>query len=160
MAVARIKLGLQEKLFLGNLNSSRDWGYAPDYVRAMWLILQQDQPDDYVIATGETHTVKEFVEKAFAETGVNIVWEGKGIDEKGIEEKTGAVRVEIDKRYFRPTEVDFLLGDPTKAREKLGWEPKVGFSDLVSIMVREDLKEAEKDQLCHNAGFKVYNYHE
>ncbi|MGA1842590.1 MAG: GDP-mannose 4,6-dehydratase [bacterium] len=158
--VARIKLGLQEKLFLGNLDARRDWGYAPDYVRAMWLILQQEKPDDYVIATGENHSVREFVEKAFSEIGMQITWEGNIVNEKGIEPETGKVRVEIDPRYFRPTEVDSLLGDATKAREKLGWEPKVGFDDLVKIMVTEDLKEAERDHLCHRAGFKVFNYHE
>jgi GDPmannose 4,6-dehydratase len=158
--VARIKLGLQEKIFLGNLDARRDWGYAPDYVRAMWLILQQDKPDDYVIATGENHSVREFVEKAFSEIGMEITWEGDGIKEKAIEAKTGKVRVEIDPRYFRPTEVDSLLGDASKAKEKLGWEPQVGFDDLVKIMVTEDLKEAEKDHLCHSAGFKVFNYHE
>lgn len=158
--VARIKLGLQEKLFLGNLEARRDWGYAPDFVRAMWLIIQQDKPDDYVIATGENHSVREFVEKAFAEIGMDIAWEGNGVNEKGIESETGKVRVEIDSRYFRPAEVDCLLGDATKAREKLGWEPQVSFDDLVKIMVREDLKEAERDHLCHRAGFKVFNYHE
>lgn len=158
--VARIKLGLQDKLFLGNLDARRDWGYAPDYVRAMWLILQQDNPDDYVIATGENHSVREFVEKAFSEIGIGMTWEGNGVNEKGIDAKTGKVRVEIDPRYFRPTEVDSLLGDASKAREKLGWEPEVGFDDLVKIMVAEDLKEAEKDKLCHRAGFKVFNYHE
>ena len=158
--VARVKLGLQEKLFLGNLDARRDWGYAPDFVRAMWLIMQQDHPDDYVIATGENHTVREFVEKSFAEVGMDIAWEGEGIHEKGIEMGSGKVRVEVDSRYFRPTEVDCLLGDATKAKEKLGWEPKVDFDELVKIMVREDLREAEKDHLCHQAGFKVFNYHE
>jgi GDPmannose 4,6-dehydratase len=158
--VARVKLGLQEKLFLGNLDARRDWGYAPDFVRAMWLIMQQDHPDDYVIATGENHTVREFVEKSFAEVGMDIAWEGEGIHEKGIEMGAGKVRVEVDSRYFRPTEVDCLLGDATKAKEKLGWEPKVDFDELVKIMVREDLREAEKDHLCHQAGFKVFNYHE
>ncbi|MBN2374425.1 GDP-mannose 4,6-dehydratase [bacterium] len=159
-AVARIKLGLQERLFLGNLDARRDWGYAPDYVRAMWLILQQDQPDDYVIATGKDHSVREFVERAFSEIGTNIVWKGKGVDEKGMDEKDGIVRVEIDPRYFRPTEVDFLLGDASKAKKKLGWEPKAGFEDLVRIMVKEDIKEAERDNLCHQAGFRIFNYNE
>ncbi|MGA1844846.1 MAG: GDP-mannose 4,6-dehydratase [bacterium] len=158
--VARIKLGLQDRLFLGNLDARRDWGYAPDYVRAMWLILQQDEPDDYVIATGENHSVREFVEKSFAEVGMEIAWEGQGIDEKGIDPGNGVVRVEVDPRYFRPTEVECLLGDATKAREKLGWKPETGFEDLIRLMIKEDLKEAERDHLCHEAGFKVYNYHE
>ncbi|MGA1796761.1 MAG: GDP-mannose 4,6-dehydratase [bacterium] len=158
--VARIKLGLQDRLFLGNLDARRDWGYAPDYVRAMWLILQQDEPDDYVIATGENHSVREFVEKAFAEVGMEIAWEGQGIDEKGIDPENGVARVEVDPRYFRPTEVECLLGDATKAREKLGWKPETGFEDLIRLMITEDLKEAERDHLCHEAGFRVYNYHE
>lgn len=158
--VARIKLGLQERVFLGNLDAERDWGYAPDYVRAMWLIMQQDQPDDYVIATGENHSVREMTEKAFAVIGMKIDWEGKGADEKGIEVGSGKVRVEIDPHYFRPTEVSSLLGDATKARKKLGWKPEVSFDELVRIMVEEDLKEAERDDLCHKAGFKVFDYHE
>lgn len=158
-AVARIKLGLQEKLYLGNIDSKRDWGHAKDFVEAQWLILQQDQPDDYVIATGKQYSVKEFVDAAFHEVGINIRWNGKGIDEKGYDD-SGKVLVEIDPRYFRPTEVETLLGDPTKAKEKLGWQPKVTFKELVAEMVREDLKDAEKDQLCKREGYRVMRYHE
>jgi GDPmannose 4,6-dehydratase len=159
-AVARIKLGLQEKIYLGNLNSKRDWGHAKDYIEAQWMILQQDTPDDYVIATGEQYSVKEFVEAAFQEVGIEIVWEGEGIAEKGLDKKTGKILVEVDSRYFRPTEVETLLGDPTKAKTKLGWKPKVSFRELVTEMVREDLKEAERDQLCKKEGFSVMNHHE
>lgn len=158
-AVARIKLGLQEKLYLGNLDSKRDWGHAKDFVEAQWLILQQDQPDDYVVATGKQYSVKEFVEEAFREVGIDIRWDGKGIDEKGYDD-SGKVLVEVDPRYFRPTEVETLLGDPTKAKEKLGWEPRVTFKELVAEMVREDLKDAEKDQLCKREGYRVMRYHE
>jgi len=156
-AVARIKLGLQERLYLGNLDAKRDWGYAGDYVKAMWLMLQQEDPEDYVLATGESHSVREFVEKAFGEIGIKIVWEGSGADETGKDSETGKSLVKIDPGYFRPTEVDFLLGDPTKARSKLGWEPTVSFDELIKMMVREDLKEAEKDRLCKKAGFRTYN---
>ena len=159
-AVARIKLGLQDKLYLGNLNSLRDWGHARDYVEAQWLILQQDEPDDYVIATGEQHSVREFVERAFHEVGTGIKWKGEGVDEKGYDGDTGKVIVEVDKSYFRPTEVETLLGDPTKAKQRLGWATKVTFNELVSEMVTEDLKEAERDQLCKREGFKVMRYHE
>ncbi|MBI4745261.1 MAG: GDP-mannose 4,6-dehydratase [Deltaproteobacteria bacterium] len=158
-AVARCKLGLQEKLYLGNLDSKRDWGHAKDYVEAQWLILQQDQPDDYVIATGEQYSVREFVDAAFHEVGINIRWDGKGVDEKGYDD-SGKVIVEVDPRYFRPTEVETLLGDPTKAKEKLGWQPKVTFKELVAEMVREDLKDAEKDQLCKSEGYRMMRYHE
>lgn len=141
LAAARIKLGKQKKLYLGNLNAKRDWGHAKDYVECMWLILQNDQPDDFVIATGEMHTVREFCELAFKEVGINIRWEGEGIDEKGIDEKTNQVLIEVDPQYFRPTEVDQLLGDPTKAIEKLGWNPtQTPFKTLVKEMVREDLE--------------------
>jgi len=156
-AVARIKLGLQERLYLGNLDAKRDWGYAGDYVKAMWLMLQQEDPEDYVLATGESHSVREFVEKAFGEIGIKIVWEGSGADETGKDSETGKSLVKIDPGYFRPTEVDFLLGDSTKARSKLGWEPTVSFDELIKMMVREDLKEAEKDRLCKKAGFRTYN---
>ena len=156
-AVARIKLGLQERLYLGNLDAKRDWGYAGDYVKAMWLMLQQEDPEDYVIATGESHSVREFVEKAFGEIGIKIVWGGSGADETGKDSETGKSLVKIDPGYFRPTEVDVLLGDPTKARSKLGWEPTVSFDELIKMMVREDLKEAEKDRLCKKAGFRTYN---
>jgi GDPmannose 4,6-dehydratase len=159
-AVARIKLGLQEKIYLGNLNSKRDWGHARDYIEAQWMILQQDKPDDYVIATGEQHSVREFVQAAFREVGMEIRWEGEGVAEKGLDKNTGKTIVEVDSRYFRPTEVETLLGDPSKANTKLGWKPKVTFPELVSEMVREDLKEAEKDQLCKKEGFTVMNHHE
>jgi GDPmannose 4,6-dehydratase len=159
-AVARIKLGLQKKLYLGNLNAKRDWGHARDYIEAQWLMLQQDKPDDYVIASGKQHSVREFVDAAFHEVGIAVRWKGKGINEKGHDRDTGKVIVEVDKRYFRPTEVDTLLGDPTKARKKLGWKIKVNFNELVSEMVREDLKEAERDQLCKREGYSVMRYHE
>lgn len=142
IAAARIKNGLQDKLYLGNLNSLRDWGYARDYVECMWLMLQQDKPDDYVIATGQYHTVREFCTLAFKEAGITLRWEGTGVDEKGIDAATGRVLVEVDPRFFRPTEVDQLLGDPTKARTQLGWDPqKTSFEELVSIMMRHDLAE-------------------
>jgi GDPmannose 4,6-dehydratase len=159
-AVARKKLGMLDKLFLGNLDSLRDWGHAKDYVEAQWLILQQDSPDDYVIATGEQHSVREFAEAAFNEIGITVRWEGKGTSEKGYDDATGEVLVEVDPRYFRPTEVETLLGDPSKAAEKLGWKPKIGFKELVAEMVREDLKEAERDLLCKSGGFKTFSYHE
>jgi len=138
-AVASIKRGLQEKLFLGNLDALRDWGHAREFVEGMWLILQQDKPDDYVLATGESHSVRQFVEKAFAHIGREIVWRGAGVEEKGIEKSTGRVLVEVDPRYFRPTEVDTLLGDPSKARAKLGWHHKTSFDQLVKDMVDADI---------------------
>ncbi len=156
-AVARIKLGLQKKLYLGNLDSQRDWGHAVDYVKAMWLMLQQDEPDDFVIATGVAHSVREFVERAFQEVDIKIDWQGSGVDEKGVDRKTGRILVEIDPRYFRPTEVEFLLGDASKAREKLGWQTKISFDDLVAAMVQEDLQEARRDELCRTEGFKTFN---
>jgi GDPmannose 4,6-dehydratase len=159
-AIARIKLGLKSNLYLGNLDAKRDWGYAGDFVEAMWMMLQHDKPDDFVIATGESHSVREFVEKGFNEVGIGIMWEGKGIKEVGRDRETGEILVHVDPRYFRPTEVDFLLGDPTKARKELGWEASVSFDELVKLMVREDLKDAEKDQLCGNAGYRVYNQFE
>lgn len=140
MAAAAIKLGLQEKLFLGNIDSKRDWGFAKDYVEGMWMMLQQSQPDDFVLATGETHTVREFVELAFRELEIEMEWRGKGIEEKGIDKKSGKVLVEIDPKYFRPTEVDVLLGDPSKAKRVLGWEPKTKFYDLVKMMTQADLE--------------------
>jgi GDPmannose 4,6-dehydratase len=139
MAVARIKKGLQEKLYLGNLDAKRDWGFAGDYVEAMWLMLQQDEPDDFVIATGEMHSVREFVELAFAEVGIEIEWGGEGVDEVGVDKGTGDVLIEVDPRYYRPTEVDILIGDPRKAKEKLGWEAKVGLRELVKMMVEGDM---------------------
>jgi len=139
-AVAGIKLGRQDTLFLGNLGAKRDWGHARDYVEGMWRILQQPEPDDYVLATGETHSVREFVEKAFAQIGVRIAWEGVGIEEKGLDARSGRVLVQVDPRYFRPTEVDLLVGDPSKARSKLGWQHSVSFEQLVAEMVAADLK--------------------
>jgi GDPmannose 4,6-dehydratase len=143
-AVARIKHGLQKALYLGNLDSKRDWGHAQDYVEAMWLMLQQDTPDDYVVATGETHTVREFVNLAFAQVGIEIEWSGKGLDEVGFDKKTSKPLIFIDPKYFRPTEVNLLLGDPSKANKKLGWQPKTKFHDLVKSMMEHDLKEVEK----------------
>jgi len=194
-AVARIKLGLQKKLYLGNLDAKRDWGHAKDFVRAMWLMLQQKKPDDYVVATGESHSVREFVELAFRGVGVEIQWKGKGVKEVGIISKisgqrsavsgqeknaigravkprrlksdaiasdfseralrAGDVAVEVDPGYFRPTEVDELLGDASKARRVLGWEPRISFEEMVSSMVKTDLEEASRDQLCRESGFKV-----
>jgi GDPmannose 4,6-dehydratase len=139
-AVAGIKLGRQETLFLGNLGAKRDWGHARDYVEGMWRILQQPEPDDYVLATGETHSVREFVEKAFAQIGVHIAWEGVGVEEKGLDAGSGRVLVQVDPRYFRPTEVDLLVGDPSKARSKLGWQHRVSFEQLVAEMVAADLE--------------------
>jgi GDPmannose 4,6-dehydratase len=139
-AVAGVKLGRQETLFLGNLDAKRDWGHAREYVEGMWRILQQPEPDDYVLATGETHSVREFVEKAFAQIDVPIAWEGVGLEEKGLDAKSGRVLVQVDPRYFRPTEVDLLVGDPSKAISKLGWQHKVSFEQLVAEMVAADLK--------------------
>jgi GDPmannose 4,6-dehydratase len=169
-AVARMHLGLQDCLYLGNLDARRDWGHARDYVRAMWQMLQQDQPEDFVIATGEDHAVREMVEKAFAAVEVALRWEGEGVEEKGVvgrvsadagsSLRAGDTVVRIDPRYFRPTEVDSLLGDATKAREKLGWAPEVSFDELVQTMMQEDLKEADRDRLCGIAGFPVYQHAE
>ena len=145
LAAARIARGYQERLYLGNLDALRDWGYAKDYVECMWLMLQHPTPEDFVIATGEMHSVREFVSKAFAEAGINIRWEGKGIDEKGIDVATGKVLVEVDPKYFRPAEVEQLLGDPTKAKTLLGWNPtKTSFDELIKKMVRYDLEYVEK----------------
>lgn len=144
-AVARIKLGLQNTLYLGNLDSKRDWGYAKDYVEAMWLMLQHSEPYDYVVATGETHSVREFVERAFKEVGIEIEWHGSGIDEVGIDKQTGKVLVCVDPAYFRPTEVDFLLGDPTFTEQTLQWRPKTTFPELVTLMVQHDLAEAQQN---------------
>jgi len=143
-AVARITKGKQNKIYLGNMNAKRDWGYAKDYVKMMWMMLQHDIPEDFVIATGETHTVREFVEAAFSHVDVDIEWQGEGVDEKGIDKDTGKVLIEVDPKYFRPTEVDLLIGDPTKAKEELGWEPEVKFKELVQLMVQSDLEAIEK----------------
>ena len=157
-ALARIKLGLQDCLYLGNLNSKRDWGHAKDYVEAQWLILQQEEPEDFVIATGSQYSVRDFVDAAASELGMNIEWEGEGVNEIGVFDSREIVRV--DPRYFRRTEVDTLLGDPSKAREKLGWVPKVSFEGLVAEMVREDLKSAERDELVKQHGYSAYNFNE
>ncbi len=180
--LARISLGLQDTLYLGNLNAKRDWGYAKDFVEAMWLMLQQDNPEDYVIATGETHSVREFVELAAAELGIKLRWEGTGVDEVGIVDSVdkdqytnnqytnipisqiqnliGAPIIKVDPRYFRPTEVDILLGDPSKAKENLGWQPKTSFNELVSLMVKSDLYEQQKDVHLKNGGFEIKNFYE
>jgi GDPmannose 4,6-dehydratase len=155
-AMARISKGLQDRLYIGNLDARRDWGHARDYVEMQWLMLQQDQPDDYVISTGEQHSVREFIERAAKSAGMAIRWEGQGIEEKGVDSKSGRVIVCIDPRYFRPTEVDALLGDSSKARRQLGWKPKITFEELVIEMVTMDLLEAEKDQLCLEEGFRTY----
>jgi GDPmannose 4,6-dehydratase len=144
LSLALIKAGLQDVLRLGNLNAYRDWGYAGDYVEAMWLMLQQDKPDDYVVATGETHTVREFVEIAANQLGMHLIWQGKGVEERGIDSLTGKCIVEIDPRYFRPSEVDLLLGDAGKAKSVLGWAPKVQFRELVEIMVKADVEYVKK----------------
>lgn len=145
LAAARIAQGHQDKLYLGNLNALRDWGYAKDYVECMWLMLQQENPEDFVIATGEYHSVREFTELAFKECGINIRWVGEGINEKGVDLNTGKIVVEVDPKYFRPCEVEQLLGDPSKAKEKLGWNPqKTTFNELVSIMVKHDMKFVKK----------------
>jgi GDPmannose 4,6-dehydratase len=149
-AVASIELGLQDKLYLGNLDAERDWGHARDYVRGMWLMLQQNEPDDYVLATGEKHSVRQFAELAFARTGRKIEWHGRGTEEKGIDRASGRVLIEIDKRYFRPTEVDQLLGDPSKARNKLGWHHQTSFTDLVKEMVDADLQAVRREEERRN----------
>lgn len=172
-ALARIKLGLQDCLYLGNLNAKRDWGHACDYVEAMWLVLQHDTPEDFVIATGEQRSVRDFVDAAAAELGIKLRWQGSGIDEVGIIDSfdsslithhssltTGSVIVRVDPRYFRPAEVETLLGDAGKARTKLGWKPRVSFRELVSEMVREDLKAAERDELVKRHGYSAYDFHE
>lgn len=158
-ALARIKLGLQNDLFLGNLDAKRDWGHARDYIEMQWLMLQQDKPDDFVIATGVQHSVRDFVDAAAKEIGMKIKWEGKGLDEKGYDE-SGRCIIAVDPRYFRPTEVESLLGDPSKAKKVLGWEPKITFKELVAEMVREDLKIAERDELVKRHGYTVLNHKE
>lgn len=167
-ALARIKTGLQQSLHLGNIDSKRDWGHALDFVEAQWMILQQDSPDDYVIATGEQYSVRQFIEHAVEHLGIRINWEGSGLDEIGrVAEnrdddgpKTGDIIVRIDPRYFRPTEVETLLGDASKARNKLGWQPKISFAQLVEEMVTEDLAIAQRDAVVAKKGFKVFNHHE
>ena len=154
--LARIKMGLQETLHVGNLDARRDWGHARDYVRMMWMMLQQPEPEDYVVATGHQHSVRELIETAAGKLDIRIRWEGKGPEEKGFDAATGKPVVAIDPRYFRPAEVDTLLGDPSKARRKLGWEPRIRFEELVAEMVLADLKEAEKDTMVQQKGYRIY----
>ena len=158
-ALARIKLGLQDCLFLGNMDSKRDWGHAKDYVEMQWLMLQQEAPDDFVIATGVQYSVRDFVDAAAKEIGINVTWKGAGVEEKGYDAQ-GKCIVQVDPRYFRPTEVETLLGDATKAREKLGWTPRTTFAELVAEMVREDLKAAERDELVKKHGYQTMDRHE
>lgn len=157
-ALARIKLKLQDCLFLGNLDSLRDWGHARDYVEAQWLMLQQDKPEDFVIATGVQYSVRDFVNAAAMEIGIAITWKGQGVEETGTDQD-GRVIIRVDPAYFRPTEVETLLGDPSKAKEKLRWMPKISFKELVSEMMREDLKSAERDELVKRHGYVAFDYH-
>ena len=158
-ALARIKLGLQDCLYLGNLDAKRDWGHARDYVEMQWLMLQQDRPEDFVIATGVQYSVREFVSAAAAELGLTVSWQGSGVDEKGYD-ANGRCIVAVDPRYFRPTEVETLLGDATRARERLGWSPRISFDELVREMVREDLASAERDELIRANGYAAPQHHE
>ncbi|MBY3515017.1 GDP-mannose 4,6-dehydratase [Rhizobium laguerreae] len=158
-ALARIKLGLQDCLYLGNLDAKRDWGHAKDYVEMQWLMLQQDQPEDFVIATGVQYSVRDFVNAAAAEIGLDVTWKGEGISERGFDENGNCI-VSVDPRYFRPAEVETLLGDASKARDKLGWVPRISFGELVSEMMREDMKSAERDEMVKKHGFNTFNYHE
>ena len=159
-ALARIKLGLQENLFLGNMDAKRDWGHAKDYVEMQWLMLQQDKPDDFAISTGVQYSVRDFVNVAAKELDIEIKWDGFGVDETGTDVATGKIIIRVDPRYFRPTEVETLLGDSTKAREKLGWTPKISFKELVKEMIACDLNDARKDDLCNKEGFSTYNHQE
>jgi GDPmannose 4,6-dehydratase len=154
--LARIKVGLQKMIYIGNLNARRDWGHARDYVRMMWMMLQQSEPEDYVIATGQQRSVRELIELAAAKLGMPVAWEGAGVEERGIDSVSGRPIVAIDPRYFRPAEVDTLLGDPSKARRKLGWEPTIGFEELITEMVAADLMEAEKDAMVRRKGYRIY----
>lgn len=159
-ALARIKLGLQDCLYLGNMNAKRDWGHAKDYVEMQWLMLQQDHPDDFCIATGVQYSVRDFVNAACKELNMNIQWEGKDITEVGIDMKTGKTVIKVDPRYFRPTEVESLLGDPSKAKEKLGWTPQISFEEMVAEMAAFDLEDAKKDQLCQSEGYSTFSHNE
>ena len=159
-ALSRISLGLQDCLFLGNLNAKRDWGHAKDYVEMQWLMLQQDQAEDFCIATGEQYSVRNFVNIAYGHLGKSIQWKGEGVNEKGYDAASGQCVVTVDPRYFRPTEVETLLGDPTKAKEKLGWIPKISFEDMVREMMEQDLQHAKRDALVKEHGFKAFDYHE
>ena len=159
-ALARIKEGMQDQLYIGNLESKRDWGHARDYVEAMWLMLQQDKADDYVIATGEQHSVREFIEVAAGNLDMDIEWQGSGVDEIGIDRNTGEQVIAVDPRYFRPTEVESLLGDPSKAKKVLGWSAKTTFADLASEMTTADHAEAKRDALVKDAGYQTFDFHE
>ena len=159
-ALARIKSDLQDKLYIGNLDSKRDWGHARDFVEAMWLMMQQDEPDDFVIATGEQYSVREFIVAAAGELGLDIEWQGDGLDEVGIDSNSGRELIAVDPRYFRPTEVTTLLGDPSKAKKVLGWEARIPFSELVKEMVATDLEAANRSELIRNAGYPTFEHHE
>lgn len=159
-AAAKISLGLQEKLFLGNVDAQRDWGHAKDYVEGMWLMMQQEESDDYVLATGKTYSVRHFCNLAFSHVGITLDWKGTGVDEKAVDSKTGKVLIEIDPKYFRPTEVDLLIGDPSKAKAKLGWEHKHSLDQLVADMMKADVELFTRDRYLMEGGHKVMNYHE
>jgi len=159
-ALTRIKLGLQDSLYLGNMDAKRDWGHAKDYVEMQWLMLQQDKPEDFTISTGVQYSVRDFVNIAAKELDIELKWDGRGVNETGVDINTGKTIVRVDSRYFRPTEVETLLGDSTKAREKLGWTPKISFEELVKEMVTCDLNDAKKDDLCNKEGFSTYNHQE
>ena len=154
-AVARISMGTQERVYLGNLDAKRDWGHASDFVEGMWRMLQQEEPEDFVLATGVTTTIREFTERAFAEVGITLEWSGNGVDETGRDAKSGNILVSIDPAYFRPTEVDLLIGDASKAREKLGWQPTCNLQQMIEEMIKADLEEARKDQLLQSSGFQT-----
>jgi len=157
---ARISLGLQDCLYMGNLDAKRDWGHAKDYVKMQWLMLQQEKPEDYVIATGKQYSVRDFINIAARELKMEIEWQGQGIDEKAKDKKTGQTVIAVDPQYFRPTEVDTLLGDPSKAMEKLGWTPEISFEQMVKEMILSDIENAKKDHLCKSHGFSTFNYNE
>jgi GDPmannose 4,6-dehydratase len=155
--LARIKVGLQERLYMGNLDAKRDWGHAKDYVYMQWLMLQQPEPDDFVIATGRQYSVRQCIEEAARNLDMRVDWQGSGLDEKGIDADTGRIVIEIDPRYFRPTEVETLLGDPAKAKRKLGWQPKISFEEMIAEMIQSDLREAEKDLHTRQGGFPIHD---
>jgi GDPmannose 4,6-dehydratase len=159
-ALVRIKLHLQDCLYLGNIDAKRDWGHAKDYVEMQWLMLQQDKPEDFTISTGEQHSVREFIEVSAREVDIKIKWKGQGVDEVGIDSETNNIIIRIDKRYFRPTEVETLLGDSTKAKNKLNWYPKISFQELVREMMSKDMEEAKKDKLCKDQGFSIFKHNE
>jgi GDPmannose 4,6-dehydratase len=159
-AAAKISLGLQDKLYLGNLDAKRDWGHARDYVKGMWMMMQVDQPDDYVLATGETHSIRTFAELAFRHAGIELEWKGNGVDEKGIDKASGKTLIEVDPKYFRPTEVDLLVGDATKARTELGWKHECSFEDLVKEMMVADLELFRKEKHLKDGGYTILNYNE